>query len=129
MEFFAIADVQTQAETLQSIAMDSLARYCEDIGEVIRVDDADRATIWCVWGEFRVHRQAINGGIRFTMPDCPNALSWTLTTGHDPAPEEVVVHATINRTTHDPDFIESIEDWVQAWKKGVERVLADGVDT
>ena len=48
-------------------------------------------------------------------------MSWTLTTGFEPAPDRVVVHATINRIEHDPDFIESIEDWVTSWRKGLER--------
>jgi hypothetical protein len=103
--------------------MDSLGRFCGDIDEVIRVENPDRATVWCTWGEFRIHRQAINGGVRFTMPDCPNAMSWTVTTGFEPDPARTVVHATINRTEHDPDFIESIEDWVQAWKNGLEKQL------
>lgn len=121
MEFFAIADIKTTAEQLQAIGMDELDRYCEDIDQVVSVDDENSATVYCVWGEFLVQRQAIRGGIRFTMPSCPNAMSWTLTTGHEPAPDRVVVHATINRTGHDPDFIESIEDWVAAWKDGLEK--------
>lgn len=121
MEFFASADIETTSERLQAIEMPELALFCADIDEVVSVENESLATVYCVWGEFRIARQVINGGLRFTMPDCPNALSWTVTTGHPPAPEKTVVHATINRTGHDPDFIESIEDWVQAWKDGLEK--------
>jgi hypothetical protein len=33
----------------------------------------------------------------------------------------VVVHATINRTEQDPDFIETLEDFVAQWREGIEK--------
>ena len=121
MEFFAIADIETTPDRLRAIPLRELGAYCDDIDEVIAVEGEQAARVYCVWGEFRIERQVINGGVRFSMPDCPNAMSWTLTTGFDPAPGRVVVHATINRVEHDPDFIESIEDWVTSWREGLER--------
>jgi hypothetical protein len=44
-------------------------------------------------------------------------LAWTVTA----EPEGVLVHCTINRTEHDPDFIESIETFVEDWRAGLER--------
>ena len=46
---------------------------------------------------------------------CPNALQWTVTAGNG-----VAVHCTIRRTEHDPDFIESLEQFVENWRIGLE---------
>ena len=69
---------------------------------------------------FFVERQLIKGGVRFSLPECPNALAWTITTGFEPAPDKVIIHCTINRLEHDEDFIESIELFVKSWKIGLE---------
>ncbi|MEK7991302.1 MAG: hypothetical protein VSS52_009875 [Thiotrichaceae bacterium] len=124
MEFFAIANIETQAETLQALTVEKLNQYCAEIDSVLRVEHENSADIYCLWGEFTVHRQVINGGVRFSMPKCPNALAWTITTGFAPAPEKVLIHATINRTEHDADFIESIQEFIQAWKVGLEQQLS-----
>ena len=55
------------------------------------------------------------------MPDCPNGLSLTITTGHPPDPCKVFVHCTINRLEHDPNFIETLEDFVKNWVTGLEK--------
>lgn len=124
MEFFAIADVRTDGPTLQAeVTLERLAEFCASIDAVIDHAD-DHADIYSVWGEFRVFREEINGGVRFTLPKCPNAFAWTVTTGYPPAPGSVVVHGTINRTEHDPDFIETLEQFVEDWRIGLERSLA-----
>ncbi len=121
MEFFAVADLSTTPAALQNtLRVETLDLYCSEIDRILQVDNESRGVIYCLWGEFAVERQVINGGIRFTLPHCPNALSWTITTGHDPAPDQVVIHATINRTTHDADFIESIETFIESWRAGLE---------
>ena len=73
------------------------------------------------WGQFHLRREKINGGVRFTMPDCPNALSVTITTGNPPNPQKVFVHCTINRLEHDPVFIATLEDFVKSWVAGLEK--------
>lgn len=126
MEFFTFAEVSTHPETLQNLSVARLHHYCAEIEKILRVDDENSAQVYCLWGEFTVHRQVIRGGVRFTMPHCPNALAWTITTGLDPAPDQVVIHATINRTEHDEDFIESIQIFIEAWKRGLEENLGAG---
>lgn len=106
-----------------ALTLGRLPEFCASIDRVLAQADA-HADIYCVWGEFRVFREEINGGVRFTLPKCPNAFAWTVTTGYPPAPEAVVVHATINRTEHDPDFIATLEEFVQDWRVGLERALA-----
>lgn len=120
MEFFTIANVTTSPEVLQMLTVDKLSQYCAEIDKVLHVENENSADIYCLWGTFTVQRQIIRGGIRFSMPNCPNALAWTITTGFEPAPDHVVIHCTINRTEHDPDFIESIQQFIQAWKHGLE---------
>lgn len=124
MEFFAIAHVETQPEILHALTVEKLNQYCAEIDTVLHVEHENSADIYCLWGQFTVHRQLINGGVRFSMPTCPNALAWTITTGFAPEPKKIVIHATINRTEHDPDFIESIQAFIQAWKLGLEQHLA-----
>lgn len=124
MEFFTTADVKTSVETLQSITVENLNHYCTYIDKLLSIDSENSAKIYCEWGEFTVLRQVINGGVRFCLPNCPNALAWTITTGYDPEPEKVVIHCTINRTEHEADFVESIESFIHSWKLGLESRLS-----
>lgn len=120
MEFFAVADVRTTQEDLKAnLDITSLPRWCASISEVFS-DAGESGEIYSIWGQFVLTRQEINGGVRFTMPKCPNAFAWTVTTGYPPAPDGVVIHGTINRTEHDEDFIETLEDFVTEWKAGLE---------
>jgi hypothetical protein len=72
------------------------------------------------WGQFIAHREPIRGGVRFTLPNRPNALAWTIITGFPPATEKIVIHCTINRADHDADFIASIQTFVHDWQRGLE---------
>ena len=119
MEFFTIVDVNTTAEELKKLSIEKLTQYCSDIDKVLSVKDKNNADIYCIWGQFSVHRQEINGGVRFSLPNCPNALAWTITTGHDPEPDKIDIHGTINRVEHDPGFIESIDMFMESWKTGL----------
>jgi len=49
-----------------------------------------------LWGEFLMSYSKINGGIRFSLLSCPNALTWTITTGNPPESNKIVLHCTIN---------------------------------
>ena len=124
VEFFAIADIETKPEILQELTVHKLNQYCADIDKVLHIENDNSADVYCVWGEFTVHRQVINGGVRFSLPDRPNASAWTITTGFEPEPKKVVIHGTINRTEHDADFIESIQLFIHSWKVGLENNLA-----
>ncbi len=123
MEFFATARVAATADLLQrQLTVQGLPGLCASIDTVLE-HAGDRGRIYCVWGEFAVQRDAIRGGVRFTLPGCPNALAWTVTTGLPPDPQAVVIHCTINRPDHDPDFIETIETFVDDWREGLEKAL------
>lgn len=123
MEFFAIADKQISADALQArLNIASLTSWCASISQVLS-HDGDTGEIYCVWGQFIVHRERIRGGVRFSLPNCPNAFAWTVTTGFAPAPDKVVIHCTINRREHDADFIATIEQFVEGWHQSLESRL------
>ena len=71
-------------------------------------------------GAFHARREELHQGVRFSLPGCPNALQWTVTTVLPPEPRHTVIHATINRANHERDFIDSIRQFVDDWKDGLE---------
>ena len=115
MEFFGVAEVEVDIARLQeNMTIGNVCKMCGSISEVIR-DDPSTGEIYCVWGQFSINRENIGHGVRFSLPDCPNALAWTVTSEN----KQVLVHCTTNKSTHDPDFIESIRQFVQDWTFGV----------
>ena len=121
MEFFATARCELTADQLKvRVTGPQLAAFCASIDKVLWWEQ-EKGEVYCLWGQFRVHREPIRGGLRFILPDCPNALAWTLTAAND-RPAEVDIHCTINRSEHDPDFIDAIQTFVDDWRSGLERV-------
>lgn len=119
MEFFASCKTGASASDLQeTLHIRNLPSYCQAVDKVLE-DHGDTGKVYCLWGEFQVHREAINGGLRFTLPGCPNSLAWTVTTGHEPVADDTVIHLTISRQEHEPDFIESLEYFVDELKQGL----------
>jgi hypothetical protein len=121
LEFFATSEVEAKEMDLQRrLTVGALAELCDSIDSVLR-DEGDEGEIYCVWGQFRVRREPIRGGVRFTLPRCPNALAWTVTGGEEGESGPVVIHCTINRRGHEPEFVESIRQFVNDWRRGLER--------
>ncbi len=108
----------TQQDLQQQLRIETLPKFCASIYEV---EDHvyERGQISTVWGLFEVRRELIRGGVRFSLPGCPNAVTWTVTISADDSLEEVTAHCTINRRQHDADFIESLEEFIQDWQKGL----------
>jgi len=121
MEFFA----ETRKTELdiphlqQLLTIESMPSLCPSITEVLS-DHVSHGSIYCLWGEFTINRELLKYGIRFSMPGCPNALAWTITKDSD---GHLVIHCTIDKTRHDPDFIDSIEEFVLDWKTGLNHAL------
>lgn len=130
MEFFAIADVSIPVERLQArLTVPALPELCPvSIERLIAAQDDDHGRVWTVWGEFDVRRERLANGLRFTLPGCHNAVAWTITTGHPPAPESVVVHVTINRTEQDADFVETLACLADEWRQNLERTFGNRTD-
>jgi hypothetical protein len=110
----SVKDLQEQ------VSINNLADLCESIAEVIE-DEGHKGLLWTIWGEFIVNREEIIHGVRFTYPQCPNVIAWTITLEDEE--KNIRVHCTINRKEHDQDFIESIEDFVADWEVGLEKAL------
>ena len=120
MEFFGSVNGKWSEAALQeNLTIERLPSFCASIDRVLD-SQGEQGNIYCIWGEFSVSRALINGGVRFSLTSCPNALSWTVTSGHEPVPEDTVIHLTINRRHHEFDFIDSIHDFVSDWEQGLE---------
>jgi hypothetical protein len=121
MEFFAKANISASAAELQRrLTISELPRWCASVEKVLG-DAGTSDEIFCVWGTFRIHREILQNGVRFTLPDCPYALQWTVTTGNLPDPERTVIHLTTNRHDHDQEFLDTLRQFVDNWKTGLEK--------
>lgn len=118
MEFFRIIDKQTSEKRIQEkINPKSLEKLTESMFFLEESNNNFKGTT--LWGEFLISYDKINGGIRFTLLDCPNGLSWTITTGFPPERTKIIIHATINRTQKPTAFIEEIDEFLDEWEAGL----------
>ena len=122
MEFFRIIDKQVTQEIIQDkIHPQSVEDFTETM-LFIEESDSDFQGL-TLWGEFLISYDKINGGVRFTLKDCPNGLSWTITTGYPPERNKIVLHSTINRTQKPEEFLEEIKEFMDEWEKGIKENL------
>ncbi len=118
MEHFRIIDKQVSQELIQDkIYPKSVDNFTESM--MFLEDFNNYFKGLTLWGEFVISYDKINGGVRFTLVDCPNALSWTITTGFPPERQKVVIHATINRTQKPEEFVEEIIEFLDEWEAGI----------
>jgi hypothetical protein len=118
MEFFRVIDKQASEKHLQEkINPKSIENFTESM--FFLEESSNNFKGVTLWGEFLISYDKINGGIRFTLLDCPNALSWTITTGFPPARDKIIIHATINRTQKPNAFIEEINEFLDEWDTGL----------
>ena len=118
MEYFRIIDKQASEEVIQEkINPKNVDNFTESM--MFLEDFNNYFKGLTLWGEFVISYDKINGGIRFTLVDCPNALSWTITTGYPPDRNKIVLHATINRTQKPVEFIEEVIEFLDEWETGI----------
>ena len=118
MEFFRIIDKQTTEEFIQEkVTPKNLENFTESMFFLENSDTNFKGAT--LWGEFNISYDTINGGVRFTLLDCPNALSWTITTGFPPEKTKIILHCTINRTQKPQEFIEEIDEFLNEWEAGI----------
>jgi hypothetical protein len=122
MEFFEeIKGVSINVQKLNTmLSIKNLPILCSSINTVIK-DDINKGSIYCLWGEFDINREELNYGVRFSLPNCPNALAWSITV--EKSNNTLIIHCTINKKEHNHDFIESIEEFLLAWKIGLRKNL------
>ncbi len=122
MEFFRIIDKQITQEIIQDkINPKSVDEFTESMMYLEDINNDFKGLT--LWGEFIISYDKINGGVRFTLVDCPNALSWTITTGFPPERNKIVIHATINRTQKPEEFLEEINEFLYEWETGIKSVF------
>ena len=118
MEYFRILDIQTSQELIQEkIKPKNVDNFTESMMFLEEFNNYFKGLT--LWGEFIISYDKINGGVRFTLIDCPNALSWTITTGYPPERNKIVLHATINRTQKPEEFVEEIIEFLDEWEAGI----------
>lgn len=112
MEFFRFIEINTEESVIQDkLTLNNFKSISNQIFILESFDDV-QAKIDGLWGEFTLTRQTIKGGLRFSLIECPNALTWTITTGFDPNPDAIVLHLTINRVSHKKSFIDEINSFL-----------------
>jgi hypothetical protein len=122
MEFFRIIDRQISQEQIkEKIKPTNVADFAETMMFLEKVKNDFKGLT--LWGEFVISYDKIKGGVRFTLLDCPNALSWTITTGFPPDRDKIVLHATINRTRKPDIFIEEIHEFLDEWEMGLKSLF------
>lgn len=115
MEFFAIANIAMSPETIrEKITMAALPDYCESFALVEAIKE-DNCEVESIWDRFQVTRQEIYGGLRFTMPTCPNCFAWTITSGLPPAPEK---WWSTPPSTAPNMSLGSSNPWKNSWRNG-----------
>jgi len=118
MEFFRIIDKKVTQELIKdSIHPKSIENYTETM---LFIENHEGNFLGStLWGEFKISYDKINGGVRFTLLDCPNALSWTITTGLSEEREKIILHCTINQSNKPDEFIEEIQEFLDEWESGI----------
>lgn len=77
----------------------------------------DKANIYCLWRAFNISREELKYGVRFSLLNCPHALAWTTT--YDRKDENIIIHCTTDKSHHDVEFSDSIEEFIDDWKTGI----------
>ena len=125
MEFFRIVDVKTTEQSLrEALSLEQIEKMSTQLISLGEPDGRE-LFIGTVWGEFTLSRDEIRGGLRFALVECPNALAWTVTTGFQPAPENIVIHMTINRTRKGPQLLEGIEEFLEDMEQSLHIIFSN----
>jgi len=122
MEFFQeVHNPDCDTDHLKKLlTINSLTKLCTSISDVTDHKD-NGADIYCIWGAFNISREEIQYGVRFSLLNCPHALTWSIT--FNKTSQNIIIHCTIDKTEQDPDFIESIHAFVEDWSNGITKAL------
>jgi hypothetical protein len=119
MEFTRLALVDmTAADIQRHVNVANLPEWCASI-VTVHPKDSNQGRITCLSGDFIVHRELLNSGVRFSIPAGPHAIQWTITTDTS---GEVLVHCTLNSLQSDTetDLSQALDCFVDNWKLGLE---------
>lgn len=118
MEFYRfIKKETTEKELQQRIKPENVAEFAESM--LYLNSDGRYFNAITLWGDFNISYDQINGGVRFTLLSCPNAVAWTITTGYPPHRNQIVLHSTANRTQKPLEFMEEYQEFLDEWEAGL----------
>ena len=118
MEFFRIIDKQTTEEIIQNRINPLTVENFTETMMYLNKQGYNFIGV-TLWGEFLINHNNIKGGVRFTLLDCPNAVSWTITTGFPPEINKILIHCTINRTQKPIKFIKEVHEFLDEWENKI----------
>ncbi len=125
MEFFRTVHIRTNEKKIKkTLVFEGLELMSSDL-LLFEVMNGSRAKIGSFWGEFTLTRQDIKGGLRFSLLECPNALTWTITTGYEPDQDSIIVHLTINRMEKNHEFLEEIKEFLDDQSLLLKKTFSD----
>lgn len=107
-----------EGELQRHIDIGNLPEWCASVTQVLR-EQGSRGVVITPWGEAMIHRELINGGVRFSCPNSPYAMQWTVTVAPD-RPSEVLLHMTANREIGEIAEREQLEIFLADWRAGLE---------
>jgi hypothetical protein len=124
MEFFRIVPVHATVKKIHSHLIPE--RFEELSNQLFCLEKISSTTcrVGTIWGEFTLNKTPLNGGLRFSLLECPNGLCWSITSGFQPSPREVVIHLTLNRETKNLEFIEEIHEFLDSIEDGLKSFFA-----
>lgn len=111
------AGIRQVAELQKHVRIENLPSWCASIGAVQNAG-RDKGEADFPWGRWRVHREVIRDGLRFTLPGRADALQWTLTL--DPSQRGgVIVHLTLACEEAEAAHQQAIEAFMAHWQVGL----------
>jgi hypothetical protein len=119
MEIFGTGRVRIgEADLQRYIDVANLPQWCGSI-EAVLTHQGSRGELRTARGVATVHRELINGGVRFSSPDSAYALQWSITVARA-TPGEVLVHLTTNCVAHEAVEEAWLAHFVGDWTVGLE---------
>lgn len=117
MEFTRHATVEMAVADIQrNIRVANLPEWCASI-VAVQAKDSNQGHMTCLSGDYVVHRELLNSGVRFSIPATPDAVQWTLTVEGD---GKVLVHCTANAAEVSPEMTQALDTFVDNWLIGLE---------
>lgn len=117
MEFTRYATVDmTAADIQRHIMVANLPEWCASI-VAVDTKDSNQGRMTCLSGDFVVHRELLNTGVRFSIPAGPHAIQWTLTSDGD---GRVLIHCTLNTAEPAEEMKKALDCFVDNWQAGLE---------
>ncbi|KAG1707815.1 Formate dehydrogenase subunit alpha [Nymphon striatum] len=116
-----LTSIQNSIKALSKLGV--RMEVCAVATKVFGVDNKTIPTEMNIVGdEFNINVEELKYGVRFSLPNCPNALAWSVTIDADS--NDVVIYCSINKHEHDEYFIETIKQFMDDWQVGINQRLS-----